>query len=183
MVKALLNAPACKVQNGFAELFTHTHFSSLTYPKGNNVKLATEAGEHMVTASSFMQAYCKLGDLVIDKFLADLEVRFVMHVLKIQVPTRKSFPSLIDIMQQLWLDVKALDPHLPQWPILPSTSNTSASPVPRPARIQELHEDGKISNDELYLCNFILGALVTDESGDPYKIVSLGDALLSLIHI
>ena len=131
----------------------------------------------MVLACSFMQAYCKLGEVVIDKFLADLEVRFVMHVLKTQVQTCKNFPSLKAIMQQLWSDVKALDKHLPAWQLLQSTFDTAANPLPPPGLLKELHEDGKISKSELHACRFILGALVTDQSGDPYEIVSLDDEL------
>ena len=183
MVKALLKAPPCKVKNGFAMKLTPGRFTSLAYAFGSNVNLATEAGDHMERASTFLQASCQLGEVNIEKFLADLEGRFVMHVVNIQLTLRKSFPDLIAIVpKQLWSDVKAPDRQLSGCIDVRSvgchpSNRAGASPLPPPGRIKLLPEEGKISNSELHECRFILGALVTDQSGDPYDIVSLDDEL------
>ena len=173
MVKALLNAPPCKEKNGFADLFTAAHYNSLAYPKGSNRELACDAGELMAVARSFADAYWQLDAVLKDKFVSELEVRLVMHVLKIEVVTRKKFASLKAIAQEMWSEMKAKDSRLPVWTFLRDTDEPAMDPLPPPRDLKELREDGKIPDSELQESKFILGALVTDQTGVYYEIVCL----------
>ena len=127
----------------------------------------------MVVARSFADAYWQLDAVLKDKLVSELEVRLVMHVLKIEAPTRKKFVSLKAIAQEMWSDMKAKDTRLPAWTLLNIPNAPAMAPLPSPNPLKELREDGKIPDSELQESKFILGALVTDQTGVYYEIVCL----------
>ena len=85
--------------------------------------------------------------------LADFEVRLVMHVHAIKVPTRTTFASTLHIARALWEDVKQADEHLPVWPNISDLAPTPSASV-SVAKIQELREDGNVPNSELSAIGF-----------------------------
>ena len=176
MTKALLNAPSSKVTNGFADLFGQSDLSSLG-PNGKNRKLAAQASELMVAASSFLEAYCQLDMTSVTKIVSDLEVRAVMHVHQIKVDTRAKYKSLLHIGLALWQEAKAADINLPAWPKIRSLQDapTDAPTSAASSRgIRELCEDGKLPNAELISHGFVIGALVR-EGDATYTLASMDD--------
>ena len=184
MVKTLLNAPASKVTNGYADVFSATDISGLM-PHGKCAKLVAQASELMTSATTFLTAYSQMTPDAFAKYIDEMEVRMVMHVHQIKVETRKWYKSLLHIAAAMYDDVKQADPLLPVWNRILSVKDPRPNQGSQSMKIRELREDGKIPNSELLTMGFTMGAtIIKQKDGESlYKIETIDELKVRLIPI
>ena len=172
VVKAMLSAPPSAVSaEGEPQLFNAADYQAIAAPNGKLRPFAIQAAKHMKTARDFIDAYSNLGQGARVRLLSDMEVRMVTHVHQKRCDTRRSFKSILHIMQAMYdeaqAESKALGRTLPDWPVLAGLAREGDDTLAASsASMRELDMDGAITDQVFRRAGFGDGVLVVSKSPD-----------------
>ena len=115
------------------------------------------AGEEFLDAYSHLEAAKRV------KVASDFLVNLVMHVHQKKSLTRKTYPSILHIAQDMYDDCKQMDERLPRWPKLAPLDKTK--PMGN-IKLRELRDDGLIPDSELVARGYVLECMVVPKDKD-----------------
>ena len=126
VIKAMLNSPTAD-QGGFQNLISVMELRHLAQREAKLMQRVKEANESIILVDTYLRAYGKFPQQVLQRLVSVLEVKCVMHAFNDKSETRTSCANFVQVMQSVVDDAKRLDPSLPVLPALEKSADASAS--------------------------------------------------------
>ena len=161
VIKAMLNSPTAD-QGGFQNLFSVVELRHLAQREAKLMQRVKEANESIILVDTYLRAYGKFPQQVLQRLVSVLEVKCVMHAFNKKSETRTSYANFVQVTQSVVDDAKRLDPSLPVLPVLAKSEDASASSKKHPNK--SLRQHGKVPDAIIEAKGFKVGAIV-HESG------------------